>query len=43
MELRVIPPRKKSPNKYDDGYTFVIPAKVIEIQKKIKLEELCQL
>lgn len=33
MELRVIPPRKKSPNKYDDGFTFVIPAKVVEIQK----------
>lgn len=33
MELRVIPPKKKAPNKYDDGFTFIIPAKVIEIQK----------
>lgn len=33
MELRVIPPKKKSPNKYDDSYTFIIPAKVVEIQK----------
>lgn len=33
MELRVIPPKKKSPNKYDDDFTFIIPAKVVEIQK----------
>lgn len=37
MELRVIPPKKKSPNKYDDGITFIIPAKVVEIQKNNKV------
>jgi hypothetical protein len=33
MELRVIPPRKKAPNKYDSDTTFVIPAKLIQIHR----------
>lgn len=33
MDLRVIPPRKKTPNKYDFDTTFIIPAKLVQIQR----------
>ena len=36
MELRVIAPRKKAPNKYDLDETYEIPVKVLKIHKENK-------
>ena len=33
MELRVIPPRKRNPNKYDSEITYEIPVKVLQIHQ----------
>lgn len=33
MELRVIPPQRKNPDKYESEETFIIPAKVLEIHR----------
>lgn len=33
MELRVIPPRKRNPNKYDPVETYEIPVKVLKVHR----------